>query len=430
MVLRGSTWLKQMATKAYISEFAYFPNPPAPRTGQTGWSDRFQLPELARLLLDNETDWKSVDEYGVEDKYGALCKYVQYSFAYIMETQPEKLKYSADEHWVVFDTRLTSSFELLLEPIYMLFQKNHNARPPHNQSWYFKKWCVGWGHVLRETSLTDHTHSLYGPRPPPPFSTEKSSNELPDDWKEFKPEREFVANTSHILEDNLPRLRQVWRDAGQEVPSDGEIARAFSQALCLARNPRLNQLRLLPQLYRPGGLGRGGNGWVRQLLMPIHLRGGPAADIALAIDIRRDPDSDGHYYYFASTVLSLGQAYLNARLVHSVESPWLRNVINEQRVRIDEPYHEQWELVGVPSDGHVEGRGEAVPSSATTVSDAAGSAEGAWPPLVGTKLTARYTATSRWRNATVVRVDNGTNVFVNFDGWPDICEISIDNVRI
>ena len=136
------------------------------------------------------------------------------------------------------------------------------------------------------------------------------------------------------------------------------------------------------------------------------------------------------YYYFASTVLSLGQAYLNARLVHSVESPWLRNVINEQRVRIDEPYHEQWELVGVPSDGHVEGRGEAVPSSATTVSDAAGSAEGAWPPLVGTKLTARYTATSRWRNATVVRVDNGTNVFVNFDGWPDICEISIDNVRI
>lgn len=149
MVLRGSTWLKQMATKAYISEFAYFPNPPAPRTGQTGWSDRFQLPELARLLLDNETDWKSVDEYGVEDKYGALCKYVQYSFAYIMETQPEKLKYSADEQWVVFDTRLTSSFELLLEPIYMLFQKNHNARPPHNQSWYFKKWCVGWGHVLR-----------------------------------------------------------------------------------------------------------------------------------------------------------------------------------------------------------------------------------------------------------------------------------------
>jgi hypothetical protein len=292
----------------------------------------------------------------------------------------------------VFDTRLTSSFELLLEPIYMLFQKNHNDRPPHNQPWYFKKWCVGWGHVLRETSLTDHTHSLYGPRPPPPFSTEKSSNELPDDWKEFKPKREFVANTSHILEDNLPRLRQVWRDAGEEVPSDGDIARAFSQALCLARNPRLNQLRMLPQLYRPGGLGRVGNGWVRQLLMPIHLRGGPAADIALAIDIRHDPDSDGDYYYFASTVLSLGHAYLNARLVHSVESPWLRNVINEQRGSIDEPHHEQWELVGAPSDGHVEGRDEAVPSSATTVTDAAGSAEVVWPPSVGTKLTARYNA--------------------------------------
>jgi hypothetical protein len=32
------------------------------------------------------------------------------------------------------------------------------------------------------------------------------------------------------------------------------------------------------------------------MLMPIHLRGGPAADIALAIDIHRDPDSHGHYY--------------------------------------------------------------------------------------------------------------------------------------
>ena len=421
--------MKQMATKANISEFAYFPPPPGASGGRARWSDRFQLPELARLLLDNEQDWKSVDEYGVEDKYGALCKYVQYSFAYIVETQPDKLKCSANDQWVVFDTRLTSSFELLLEPIYMLFQKNHNDRPPHNQPWYFKKWCVGWGHVLRETSLTDHTHSLYGPRPPPPFSTEKSSNELPDDWKEFKPKREFVANTSHILEDNLPRLRQVWRDAGEEVPSDGDIARAYSQALCLARNPRLNQLRMLPQLYRPGGLGRGGNGWVRQLLMPIHLRGGPAADIALAIDIRHDPDSDGDYYYFASTVLSLGQAYLNARLVHSVESPWLRNVINEQRVSIDEPHHEQWELVGAPSDGHVEGRDEAVPSSATTVTDAAGSAEVVWPPSVGTKLTARWNATSRYRECTVVRVDNGMNVFVNFDGWPDTCQMEIDNVR-
>jgi len=40
-------------------------------------------------------------------------------------------------------------------------------------------------------------------------------------------------------------------------------------------------------------------------------------------------------------VLSLGHAYLNERLVQSVESPWLRNVINEQRVRIDDPHHER-----------------------------------------------------------------------------------------
>ena len=97
-------------------------------------------------------------------------------------------------------------------------------------------------------------------------------------------------------------------------------------------------MRMLPQLYPRGGIGKGP--WFRQLLMPLHLRGGQAADVALTIDIRENPDRPGDYYYYASTVLTLGQAFMNARLVHSVASPWLRNVVREQRLKIEELQHQ------------------------------------------------------------------------------------------
>jgi len=325
---------------ANLLDFSYFPGAPA---------DKFKLAKLASLLLDNPEDWKNVDERGIEHPFGVLQNYINYSFAYIADTQPEKLKYSTNGEHVVFDTRLTSSLAAAqkstnaqvaaqkLEPIYMLFEKNRNVGM---QPWCFQGWCVGWEQVMKwtTTSTTMSTTMSYGIEPPPPFSTEKSFNKLPVDWKEFKPDKGFAYNVSHILNDNVERLRQVWKDVGEEVPSNEVIEACLSRGIDWARNPRLNSMRMLPQLYPRGGIGKGP--WFRQLLMPLHLRGCQAADVALTIDIRENPDRPGDYYYYASTVLTLGQAFLNARLIHSVESPWLRNVVREQRLKIEELQHQ------------------------------------------------------------------------------------------
>ena len=319
--------LPQMAKRIDpdILQFAFFPG-----------DDKFRLDELASVL-EKTDDWKSVDEDGKEHRYGILYNYILYSFAYIVDTQVDVLKFSADDQWVVFHTRLTSSDLLGYEPVYMLFQKN---RQLGRQPWYFHDWCVGWGQVIKKT--TDHVQhkGSYGPTScPPPFSTERSSNVLPADWKEFKPERHLEKNSKHILKDNIELLRNVWKDAGEHEPADMDIELRLEKGIELARKMRSSPLSMLPQLYPPRGR-LGGRGWLRQLLMPINLRGGQGADVALALDVREDPDakSEDKYYYYASTVLTLEQAFMNARLVHSVASPWLRDghvVVREQRVKIE-----------------------------------------------------------------------------------------------
>ena len=148
----AAAFVQQMATmmSANLHDFAYFPGAPA---------DKFKLAKLASLLLDNPEDWKNVDERGVEHPYGVLQNYVLYSFAYIADTQPEKLKYSTNGEHVVFDTRLTSSLAAAersaaasvaaqkLMPIYMLFGKNRNVGM---QPWCFQGWCA---HVCRGESI-------------------------------------------------------------------------------------------------------------------------------------------------------------------------------------------------------------------------------------------------------------------------------------
>ena len=203
----------------------------------------------------------------------------------------------------------------------------------------FKMWCKGWGKVQAETTNRAY-HSKTGFRNNPteqlPFSTEESINvELPNDWKEFKPERQFELQEFHILNNNRDQLQRVWTEAGLSVPDDAALAAVFKRAVEQARNPKNNPMRMLPQIYPPQGIA-GGNGWVRQLLMPIHLCGSPSADIALAIDIRSNQEKEGEFLYTSETVLTLGQANLNTRPVHWVESPWLRTGINEQRVETDQ----------------------------------------------------------------------------------------------
>ena len=114
----------------------------------------------------------------------------------------------------------------------------------------FKMWCKGWGKVQAETTNRAY-HSKTGFRNNPteqlPFSTEESINvELPNNWKEFKPERQFELQEFHILNNNRDQLQRVWTEAGLSVPDDAALAAVFKRAVEQARNPRINPMRMLP----------------------------------------------------------------------------------------------------------------------------------------------------------------------------------------
>ena len=93
------------------------------------------------------------------------------------------------------------------------------------------------------------------------------------------------------------------------------------------RYAKLNPRRVLPQLYLAGGLGSG-KGFSRQLLLPLHIMSKPMADAALAVNLVPDPDKkdeDGKtdWMYVGATLLTLDMALQNARVVNSIEVPWL-----------------------------------------------------------------------------------------------------------
>jgi len=293
-----------------LSSFAYFP-----------YGFPRDVEELSTLAIAE--DW--TNERG---QLGLLSNYLVFSFKYITKTQPDKLKFSFDEAktWAVYDTRLLSSFATGLLPIFALFQKNNRDGV---QPYCFKGWCVGWGEVMSRTeNWSNREVRMYGGTAPEPFSTEESTNAQPAWWKDFDSTLTVHANAPHILRDNIERLRGICTLAGAAKPSDEDIATKLTAALeCAKRFAKLNPRRVLPQLFLPGGI-KSDNGFVRQLLLPLHLCANPVADAALTIKLERDPDNVGEdgelgWMYTASTVLTLAMAFNNARLVNSVESPWL-----------------------------------------------------------------------------------------------------------
>ena len=76
-----------------------------------------KLETLVPQLLDNPADWKTLDKNGIKQPYFVLENYIKYSFAYIVHSQPDKLKYSTNGEWAVFNTRLTSSYTTNVMPV-------------------------------------------------------------------------------------------------------------------------------------------------------------------------------------------------------------------------------------------------------------------------------------------------------------------------
>jgi len=111
----------------------------------------------------------------------------------------------------------------------------------------------------------------------------------------------------------------------QGPPSEDEVKeilnklrRALGHAKIMAHN---SPQCVLPQLFLPGN--DINNGFVPQLLMPLHLNTRRAADAALAVEIKKDKSECG-WFYRASTMLTLEMTLNNARYVRPFFTPWPR----------------------------------------------------------------------------------------------------------
>lgn len=247
-----------------------------------------------------------------------LNKYMEYSFKFIVDKQPDKILKSQCGGFVAYDTRLLSRYATGVQNIYAVFKKNTDDNIANNkQPWVWLAWCCGWD-AMTKIARTLGT-AAFGSVPPkmPEFGTTVWESTLDITW-----------NRDHILheEENYKRVKEI---LGEKYTSDDEMQFQLADALCVAKKyGKRSQMCILPQMYYNKSTGE----WTQQLLMPLHIKKEEFADGALVLEL---DGPEGERFYSGKTVLTIAMAYQNARLVNKVESTWLYGVIQKKDAEID-----------------------------------------------------------------------------------------------
>jgi hypothetical protein len=195
-----------------------------------------------------------------------------------------------------FDTGLLSRH---FEPIYAVFEENHNA---DRQPWVHKDWAIpssprlkafDLAEVRRAVFFSDPAEIVYDPRLP------------------------VIPNLEHILNENVDRYPASLQ--GNSYLRKATLENAIRVA---AARARANWRLAAPQFHWPASDATGRV----QLLLPLSLIAPETVDLALVLDrtptVAEQPDPAGAYYR-AFTVLPLEWAYGNARLITRPEAYWL-----------------------------------------------------------------------------------------------------------
>lgn len=116
--------------------------------------------------------------------------------------------------------------------------------------------------------------------------------------------RELKVSVRHVMEENLDRFPESLRSDryGLELRLEAAVGRARERV-------RRNYKAAVPMWYPAEDR--------VQLLLPLSLTNRDTADLALVVSKHGE-------YYRGSTVLTMGMAYNNARLLTRPDSDWLR----------------------------------------------------------------------------------------------------------
>lgn len=284
------------------------------------------LADLADLALDEPWDFK--EPIGPEGKrFNILYNYIRYTFYRL--TLEDKVGYSRDERFAAFNTGLVDNH---YEDIYACFEPNEKVDA--HQPWAFAGFCIaGTGHfgkkLVRELM----------PLPQPASYLERKEDLL------FDLDREIVCDLKHIVVDNIHRLPVAFlRDelasvdecrevlAGIEqirnprtlenrydrlrtlVSSDTHLFNRMSNAVNAAIEMARRQVRWNYKTAVPAYYPRSNS---MNLLLPLNLAGDDKPDVALVVELQKSGNYQGQ------TIVTMAQAYCDARLVCRPYIDWL-----------------------------------------------------------------------------------------------------------
>lgn len=245
---------------------------------RAGEGDPDLFDKLANLAEDEDWDGRDANFVGEQR---ILRNYVEWTFE--RTYQQDKVLTSPDGRCSAFNTGLATKEQ---EAIYGFFEQNRNeARQP----WFFRGWRV--------ESARDLLESF--PEPPDYATYTDDPADYYYDWH-----RELKVSVRHVVEDNLDRFPEALRGDryGLELRLDSAVERARKRV-------RRNYKAAVPMWYPAEDK--------VQLLLPLSLTRPEAVDLALVVSRHGE-------HYRGSTVLTMGMAYSNARLLARPDGDWLQ----------------------------------------------------------------------------------------------------------
>lgn len=280
------------------------------------------LSELADKALDEDWDFESSPYKNKQ----ILIQYIKYTFYRL--TRENKVCISSDNCFAAFNTGLVDKH---YEDIYACFLPNDEGS---ETKWKFEGFCTAASRGLGK-SLVDY----FNPLPQPPRYYTKGEELIFDHDKQLHPD------FNHIIIDNIRRLPlQFLRDQVHDEPAaSGIISRIAASADNHVRSGLYRELqehlmdnsrlfiRIQNRIKDAIELARKRVQWnyktaipsyfpkrdTMSLMLPLALIDDSQPDVALVVELKRSGNYQGQ------TIITMPQAYIDARLLCRPNSEWL-----------------------------------------------------------------------------------------------------------
>lgn len=280
------------------------------------------LSELAAKAVDEEWDFSN----SPVKNYEILIQYIKYTFSRLK--REKKVCISQDRAFAAFNTGLADNH---YDDIYACFSPND---PESGTEWKFNGFCTAASGVLGKQLV-----NYFNPLPQPPSYFMRNEDLFFDHTKQLHTDFE------HIIIDNIRRLPlQFLYDQFFDNPSARELVESIRSAddrddrmncyeqlkALLSENSRLF-MRIQNRLKDSIEFARKRVRWnyktavpsyfpkrdSMSLMLPLALQDESRPDVALVVELTRSGSYQGQ------TILTLPQAYIDARLMCRITGDWL-----------------------------------------------------------------------------------------------------------